>query len=396
MRGTVKQILQARYVYDGLGDELREHTAILVDGDRIGELGPPEQLRRKHPDATLVDLGDRTLLPGLVDAHVHLFLNGGTTLGDRAYRAQANAMRCLRAGLTTVRDLGTVDDTVFDLKAAIDRGDVPGPRIVPAGAAIAMTGGHAHGHVSTSADGVDGVTRAARQQLSKGAQVIKLIASGGAIGQHEHFTATQLTVEELQAGVAVAHRAGRRACVHTLNDQGAQNALAAGADSIEHTPLMSDETLERLVSSGTTLVPTLGVYRAISERGAENGVPDYGIKAATEVTQRMIEVFEKAVARGVRLVFGTDGGPAWLPVGDIGLDLRIWSEAGVPAAGILAAITRDAAALLQLQDEVGTLRTGHAADVVAVDGDVLHDILTLERPAFVMKGGVAVHRAEFG
>jgi imidazolonepropionase-like amidohydrolase len=379
--------------------------SLLVDGDRIVELAPT-----RVPDGTVeIDLGDLTLLPGLMDMEVNLLLGGPnhssplTAVQDdpalRTLRAVANARRTLRAGFTTVRNLGLFIQTgglLLDvaLKKAIDLGWIDGPRVVPAGHAICPTGGHLDPTMFQAfaphvlpltveegiANGVDEVRKAVRYQIKHGAQLIKVCASGGVMSHTGPAGAQQYSDEELAAVADEAHRAGLRVAAHAHGDAGIRAAVLAGIDCIEHGSLMSDETIELLLERGTFLVPTTYLADGMD---VSHAAPELQAKAA-EVFPRAKQTISKAVARGVKVACGTDA-PA-IPHGKNAKELIALVDRGMTPLQAIRAATVVSADLIDVTDR-GRLQPGLLADIIAVPGDPLADIAVTEQVRFVMKGG---------
>jgi imidazolonepropionase-like amidohydrolase len=391
--------------------ELLEPGALLINGDRIVEVAPtsvPE-------DAVTIDLGDLTLLPGLMDMEVNLLLGGPNHESPlnpvqdnpalRTLRAVANARRTLRAGFTTVRNLGLFVQTgglLLDvaLKQAIDFGWIDGPRVVPAGHAISPTGGHLDPTMFQAlaphimpltveegiANGVDEVRAAVRYQIKYGAELIKVSVSGGIMSHTGPPGAQQYSDEELRAIVEEAHRRGLRVAAHAHGDDAIRAAIEAGIDCIEHGSLMSDETLDLMLERGTFLVPTTYLADGMD---VSRAAPELQAKAA-EVFPRAKETIRKAVARGARIACGTDA-PA-IPHGRNAKELLALVDRGMTPLGALRAGTTVAAELIDVDDR-GRLEPGLLADVIAVPGDPLEDIGVTEDVRFVMKGG-RVYRHE--
>ncbi|MET9830811.1 amidohydrolase family protein [Streptomyces sp. NPDC006385] len=399
-------LLRAARLLDIDKGELVEPAEVLVEGEHIAEVGRPARL----PEGTVVrDLGDVTLLPGLMDMEVNLFLGGPDHRSPlipvqedpavRTLRAAANARRTLRRGYTTVRNLGLFVQTggvLLDvaLKKAIDLGWVEGPRVVPAGHAIAPTGGHldptmfqalAPGVLPLTveegiANGVPEVRKAVRYQIKYGARVIKVCASNGVMSHTGPAGAQQYSDEELRAVVDEAHRAGVKVAAHCMGDSAIRAAVEAGIDCIEHGFLASDATLDLMVERGTFLVATTYLTEGMNTRHAD---PALKAKAA-DVFPRARESTSRAIRRGVKVALGTDA-PA-IPHGKGALELLALVDRGMRPLQALRAATTVAAELIDADDR-GRLRAGLLADIIAVPGDPLADLSVTERVCFVMKGG---------
>jgi imidazolonepropionase-like amidohydrolase len=398
---------------DVVKGELVEPASLLIAGDRIAEVSPTSV----PADAVEVDLGDVTLLPGLMDMEVNLLM-GGPDHGPfvpvqddpvfKTLRGVANARRTLRAGFTTVRNLGLFVQTgglLLDvsLMRAIDLGWIDGPRIVPAGHAITPTGGHLDPTMFQAfaphvlpltveegiANGVDEVRKAVRYQIKYGAKVIKVCASGGVMSHTGPAGAQQYSDEELAAIADEAHRAGLRVAAHAHGDAGIRAAIDAGIDCIEHGSLMSDETLDLLVEQDRFLVATTYLADGMDTSRA---APELQAKAA-EVFPRAKATISKAIAKGARVACGTDA-PA-IPHGKNAKELLALVDRGMTPLQAIRAATLVSAELIDVDDR-GRLEAGLLADVIAVPGDPLADIGVTEDVRFVMKGGVVYHGAGSG
>lgn len=386
---------RAARVFDGTSEGVIGDGAVVVEDGRIASVGPARGL---SPNTEAVDLGDVTLMPGLVDAHVHLVWDTSAKpheVVERESRA-LTVLRCaknaalhLRAGVTTVRDLGATDGLSIDVARAVELGLLPGPRVVAAGRAIAMTGGHGW-FLGREADGADAVRRAAREEMKAGAACIKLMASGGVYGHAEEPGSPQLTPEEMRAGVEEAHKAGRRVAAHAYSTAAISNALEAGVDSIEHGSFLDRDTAEMMRETGTWLVPTMSVYAAMSEKGPELGAPEYIQRKTAEVLEASRRAFRLALDAGVPMAAGTDCGAPGHPHGTLREELKLMVEAGATPQQALKFGTSGAARLLGLGDELGTLGPGKRADVLAVGGDPLRYIHALDEVRLVLRDGVEV------
>jgi imidazolonepropionase-like amidohydrolase len=383
---------RAARIFDGVSEQVVENGAVVVEDGRIASVG---EARALPPGVEVVDLGDVTLLSGLIDAHVHLVWSASAEpheVVERESRAlttlrcAANAALHLGAGVTSVRDVGATDGLSIDIARAVELGVISGPRVVAAGRAIAMTGGHGW-FIGREADGVEAVRHAVRSELKAGTGCIKLMASGGVYGHAEEPGSPQLTVEELRAGVAEAHKAGRKVAAHAYSAEAINNALSAGVDSIEHGSFLDRATAERMREQGTYLVPTLSVYQAMSDRGPELGSPDYIQRKTAEVLEASREAFRLALEIGVPLAAGTDCGAPGHPHGTLPEELRLMVEAGATPLEALRFGTSAAADLVGLGEEVGVLEPGMKADLLAVGGDPLRDIGALRDVRLVLRDG---------
>ncbi len=402
---TPIQIRSARML-DVDGGKILEPGDLLIEGDHIAEIAP----KSVPPETEIHDLGDVTLVAGLMDMEVNLLLGGpdhrsplNAVQDDpavRILRAVANCRRTLGAGFTTVRNLGLFIQTggiLLDvaLKKAIDLGWIEGPRIVPAGHAITPTGGHLDPTMFQAfaphimpltveegiADGVSEVRKAVRYQIKHGAQLIKVCASGGVMSHTGPAGAQQYSDEELRAIVDEAHRAGLKVAAHAHGDSGIRAAIEAGIDCIEHGSLMSDETLDLLIERRTFLVPTTYLADGMD---VSHAAPELQAKAA-EVFPKARETIRRAVQRGARIACGTDA-PA-IPHGQNAKELTALVDRGMTPLEAIRAATTVAAELIDVSDR-GRLEPNLLADIIAVPGDPLSDIGAFERVQFVMKGGL--------
>jgi imidazolonepropionase-like amidohydrolase len=384
---------RAARVIDGISEDALEDAAVCVKDGKISSVGPAAEL---STDMEVVDLGDVTLLPGLIDAHVHLVWSASAdpqavvdseSRALTTLRAAANVLRQLETGVTTVRDVGSTDGLAIDIGRAVEGEIIPGSRVVAAGRAIAMTGGHGW-FLGREADGPEAVRRAAREEIKAGASCIKLMASGGVYGHAEEPGSPQLNVEEMRAGVEEAHKAGKKVAAHAYSVEAINNALDAGVDSIEHGSFLDKETAERMRELGCYLVPTMSVYAAMSEKGPELGAPDYIQRKTAEVLDRSRDACRLALEVGVSVVAGTDCGAPGHPHGTLAEELELIVESGATPMQAIRCGTSRAAELLGLADETGSLEPGKRADLVVADGDPLDDIRALSRVQLVIHGGM--------
>lgn len=387
---------------DGTGAPAQPHQSVVVEGARIAWVGPGAQAP-SFSQGRIIDGGGRTLLPGLVNAHVHLCNDGAPdlfaqvsedTLPIATLRAARSAQLTLDSGVTTVRDCGSVDGIAIEVGKAIADGLVPGPRVQAAGRVITMTGGHGH-FIGREADGPDALRRAARTELKSGAAFIKVMATGGVLTPGVSATQTALTVDELRAVADTAHDAGRRVTTHAIGGVGIKNALRAGIDSIEHGFYLDEEALEIAVDQGTFLVPTLVALTSIVANGGPLGAPAWVVAKAEREVERSREMFRAAVASGMLIAAGTDAGTPFNHHQDMARELALMVDLGLSPLRALTAATSGSAQNMDLLHDIGTLTVGKRADLLLVDGDPTRDIGHITGVVLVVTSG-RVHRDETG
>ncbi|CAL1691642.1 putative protein [Brevundimonas subvibrioides] len=389
------------------GMVLRDKTLVIV-GNRVTEIRDGFV-----GEGRVVDLRNSFVLPGLIDSHVHLTSQQSPSgrldavtrdAADSAMIGAGFARRTLMAGFTTVADLGGSNDAVFALRDGIRRGDVAGPRVIAAGSSVSIHGGH--GDVNGYTDdvmhllssesicsGADDCMRAVRLQVRAGADIIKITATGGVLSNTAAGLAQQFTDAELAAIVEVAHRMGRQVTAHAHGVDGINAFLQAGGNSIEHGTYLDDASIRLFRAHNAYLVPTLlaGDFVARVAAGPDNFFTPAQTAKALEVGPKMVDMAQRAHDGGVMIAFGTDSGVS--AHGDNAQEFALLVRAGLTPLEAIQAATNVAAAHLQISGEAGRIAVGMPADIVAVEGDPLTDVTTLERMAFVMKGGV-VYREE--
>lgn len=383
--------------------------AILIEGERITAVEDATALP-KPAGAQAVDLTGLTILPGLIDAHVHLLSNPslhgynklGASLPERTLLGAVNARITLEAGITTVRMLGAPGYADIALRDTIDAGLLPGPRILTAGQAIGITGGHCsdenllpyeHRRAGPGvADGPWAMRARVRQNAKYGADLIKTCSSGGVLSKNTALGAPHGTVEELTALVDEAHSFGMKVAAHAHGAEGIRNAILAGVDSVEHASFIDDEGIRLARNNGTVLVMDVYVTEYILSEGEAAGILPESLdkERQTGVAQR--EAFRRAHAAGVQIVFGTDAGV--YPHGQNPRQLSRMVDLGMTPAEALRSATVDAAQLLGLEGQVGIIAPGAYADLVIVAADPLTNVAVLESVAGVIKGGRWVLRAD--
>jgi len=409
----VVTVIHAGKLLDKPGSPPRGPSTVIIRNGKIAEILPGHQ--QGPAGATLIDLKDKFVLPGLIDSHVHLDSDAGGNAAlieavtdspaRAAYRAAGNAKKTLMAGFTTVRNLGDGTGATLALRDAVAAGELPGPRIIDAGRSISTTSGHMDATLSVSedlhdsigqenlCDGVESCRQAIRKQVRRGVDVIKIATTGGVNSRIGAGLGRQLFDDEVKALVDTAHLYGKKVAVHAHGDDGVNIALAAGADSIEHGTMMTDESIKLFKAAGAYYVPTLSTVNGYLERLAAN--PNAYPPDVLAKVQWRIGVTGKSLAKaypaGVKIAFGTDAG-----VSKHGLnadEFELMVKHGMPASAAIQAATMNAATLLGVEKEVGSLEPGKAADLIAVAGDPTADVTTLKSVRFVMKDGV-VFKAE--
>jgi len=395
----------------------RRNVTVIVRNGRIDGvvegLTGPELTADRAAGASIheIDLRDSTVMPGLIDCHVHLTNEFDQTIRTRAVtetdgyvaiKATVFARRTLEAGFTTVRDLGGKGTAPFALRDAINNGLVPGPRILAAGEAISVTGGHGddtlgfradlfppQGAGEGIADGPDACVKAVREQIKRGADVIKLMATGGVLSASASGLAQHFSDDELTAIVRTAHSMGRRVAAHAHGADGINAAIRAGVDSIEHGTYQDKESISLMKLHACYYVPTLLAADTVARNAQTPGyyLPMIADKARI-VGPRALETFRAALDADLKIVFGTDSGVS--AHGDNAREFALMVQGGMSPARAIAAATTAAADLCRLSDRIGSIEPGKEADLTAVRGDPLSDIRLLESVSFVMKGGAVV------
>jgi len=400
-------VLKAARMFDGRGDTTVPNAVVIVESGRITAAGSGLAV---PAGARVIDLGDATLLPGFIDAHVHLTGESADdwyraaveglrrTVAEKAIRATEYARRTLMAGFTTVRNVGADDYIDVGLRNSISAGVIPGPRMLVATQALGARGGHCDttgfpyllfgkepGVAEGIASGADAFRDAVRFEVKYGADVIKVCATGGVLSLTDEVDTPQLTQAEMDAIVDEAHRLRKKTAAHAHGAEGAKVAIRAGIDSIEHGSFLDDEALRMMKERGTYFVPTLmaGEY-AGGRKSTRTYPPEIAAKAKAALESRSA-AFRNALRTGVKIAFGTDS--AVSPHGRNAEEFALLVEHGMTPAAALRTATSAASTLLGIDRRTGTLEPGKDADVVAVPGDVLADVRATEKVAFVMRGG---------
>lgn len=400
-----RTIIHCGLLIDGVQDKLLKDRSLIIVGNKI--VGIEKGFIRTHQGDSLIDLRNKTVMPGLMDMHVHL--EGQTSKNtylkeftqneaDIAFESTLYARATLMAGFTTVRDLGGTGVNIA-LRNAINNGYVDGPRVYTAGKSLATTGGHADpsngyrkdlmgdpGPKEGVLNGVEDARKAVRQRYKDGADLIKITATGGVLSVAKDGSAPQFTEEEIKAVIETAKDYSMHVAAHAHGDEGMQRAVKAGITSIEHGTKMSEATMDLMIQHGTWYVPTITAGKTVADSArVPNYYPPIVVPKALEIGPMIQNTFAKAYKKGVKIAFGTDAGV--FVHGLNGKEFGYMVEAGMPAMEAIKSATISAATMLGVVDMLGTLENGKLADVVAVEGNPLEDIHTMENVVFVMKDG---------
>jgi imidazolonepropionase-like amidohydrolase len=375
---------------DGTGTALDQAT-VLIRGTTVLAAGPSRDISIPK-GSTRVNGRGLTVLPGLIDCHVHLCLGAEADvvatieMESSSYtllKAARHAKLTLEAGFTTVRDVGSRDHSIFALKRAITAGVAPGPRIVGAGLAICMIGGHAR-FIGQEVAGPHKVRQAVEAQLAAGAGVIKVIASGGVLTPGTSPDEAQMTIEELTAAVETARQAKRKVAAHAHGSSGMKNAITAGVHSIEHATLMDDDALALMKRHGVYMVPTLSALATTAAGRPGCGIPASALDKAKAMTKRHQGSFRKAHTSGLLIAMGTDAGTPFNYHGDNAQELERMVALGMTPMEAIVTSTASAARLIGIQDSVGVLKKGMQADLVVLAGNPLRRIELLRDRSRIM------------
>lgn len=382
-------------VIDGKGETPVPNGLILVDGNRIRAVGSRDDVSIPR-DAEVIDLDSATLLPGLIDTHVHLVMNAQedcvTSLAHKSavesvVEAAANARRALRGGVTTVRDCADVFGVTLTLKRAIDAGHLDGPRILACGLPITTTAGHLH-YMGISADSEEEVLKAVRTVVAMGVDWVKVCATGGGLTPGSNVRRAQYSAETLTALVQDAHRLGRKVAAHAHGTEGIMNCAIAGTDSIEHCSWMEEEEGHRYDEDAVELIRKKGLYVSHTITGPRTGSPEELEALRNSEYGERFALLRRTLEEGVRMVISSDAGVPDTRFEDFtgGLVIAVKCCGFSPMGAIIASTSR-AAEMLGMADRVGSLEPGKHADILAVDGDPLQDIGAIRRIIGVFKDG---------
>ncbi len=405
-------LIECARLLDPAAGRMLGQTTLVVEDGRIKEIHPGaidiEPYRKAASSLSVVRLPDATCMPGLIDSHTHLTMQFSRDSysdkfrlnpADHAIRGTVYAKRTLLAGFTTVRNLGDDDNASFALRNAINAGLVPGPHVFSAGKPVGTTGGHADPSNGSRWDlqgdpgPKDGIFdspadawKAVRQHYKDGADLIKIMPSGGVLDESSSSGNPQMTLEEIKAVVAAAHDDGFTVAAHAHGAEAIRRAVLGGVDSVEHGTFMDAPDMKLMKEHGTWYVPTIIAGQYVMEKAKQGWYPPQVARKAEEVGPLILATAGKAYKAGVKIAFGTDAGV--YPHGDNAREFVYMVQAGMPPMFVLQAATTHAAELLHKSDQLGRIAVGRGADVIAVPGNPLDDISVMQHVSFVMKDGV--------
>ncbi len=396
-------VLTGATLIDGNGGEPLTNAAVHVQGERIAWVGAAADLPPQAQDAEQIDVSGKWLLPGLIDAHIHICYNGSESVfallekhrDELVLEAVDICKRTLSHGVTTIRDVGGEQFIEMSLRNAINRGFIEGPRMKLSGRVISMTGGHAH-FIAREADGPDEMRKAAREQIKAGADLVKLMATGGTATPGQDIHASQLTVAEISAVTEVAHMMGRKVAAHCHGTGGIRNCMLGGVDTIEHGTYLDEETADMMVENGAALVLTLGAGNPDLESYPLSPVQQADAERRKPMIEQGIKQIRGTIAlarsKGIFLGIGTDAGGNPLAPHNFSMarELELLVDNDLTALEAISIGTRNNAAVLDMNDDIGTVEAGKYADLLVLNSDPLVDIRNLRDIYAVAKGGVKV------
>lgn len=387
-------ILANARLFDGTG-KIWSNATIRLEGERIASVG--EGIASlTEAGGTELDLAGKTVIPGLINCHTHICLDGSPdpaaawhrqSITQNVLAAVRHAERTLRAGVTTVRDLGGMEYVDIQLRDAINAGMVPGPRMKVSGKVICMTGGHGWGVGGREADGPAETRKAAREQLKAGADVVKVMATGGVMTFGIEPGSHQLTYEEMRAAIEEAEKTGKLTASHAQGTAGVKAVVRAGIDSVEHGFFLDDEAIDLMLERDAYFVPTLAALHYIIGAGPDAGIPAFMVEKAKRCYDAQLESAAKAWKAGVPIATGNDGGTPFNTSDNLAGELERLVALGFTPEQALLAATQVSSRLLHMEDEIGTVEAGKLADLVVLGADPLVDISNARRVEMVFKGG---------
>ncbi len=400
----MKKVIKCGCFFDSVKGTTEKNVAVVVEDNKVAKVAPVSAVDTNGCE--VIDLSDKFVMPGLIDGHMHIGMNGDPTM-DFMYReldtyvalkAVKHAKADLLAGFTTVRCEGDVGFVDIAVRQAIEEGLYEGPRMQCSGYPVAATGGHGDhhfkpgmvgGYLGTMCHSIDEVREATRFTFKYGADQVKLMATGGVMSDADEPGAADLTYDEMRAACEIAEMHGKTSTAHAHGAAGIKNAIRAGITSIEHGMMIDDEGIDMMAEHGTYLVPTIIAAYRIVERGVASGIRPDNVRKAEMCIKNHYDNLKKCVKKGVKIAFGTDTGTPFSPHGEQKFEFVLMEEAGIPAVQILQSATIVCAEMMKREKTVGSIEEGKYADIVAFNGNPLEEGMKVMLDcAFVMKDGV--------
>lgn len=399
----MKKQIKCGQLFDGVQEGILSNVSILIDGNQITDVLPSNEVT--DFDGEIIDLSNQFVMPGLIDAHVHMNMNGQanmmellshTTIGELALMSMKNVQQDLLAGFTTLRDEGGYGFSDVSVKNAINSGLIVGPRLLVSGMSISSTGGHGDNHLtpymnggtfSTIVDSPDEARKAARYTFKYGADQLKIMATGGVISFGDEPGAPELSFEEMKAALDIANSRGKISSAHAHGAKGIKQAIKAGITSIEHGMMIDEEAMDLMVTHGVYLIPTIIAAHRIVEFGVEHGIPAWAVEKAAQCLENHGSNLKIMKEKGVKIGFGSDAATPFNKHGEQGFEFELMTRYGFTPLETLFCATKVNAKLLKMDHLIGSIESGKLADIVAFPKSPLEDITTMTQCCFVMKDG---------